>query len=461
MSQFHRLLLPILLLASSQAALLAEPTEFDQAAVGRGYRLLLDKAYVPHYFDGETFEDCWRAWPQETRQVVEDASPTARRAMAFQRYGLTARPHNAFSVSADEGKPLQFVIRENGQWVPNCFGCHGGNLLGKPYPGLPNVDYALQTMIQETRLTKIRLGRQLTPIDFGALVMPLGTTVGTTNAVIFGVALAGERDPDLNYRPRTEAPRFVHHDMDAPPWWHFSKKKRLYLDGFAVKGHRPLMQFALDRVNGPERFAEWEEDYRDIYAYLESIEAPPYPFEIDRQLANQGEQVFNRVCSECHGTYGVEETYPHRIVDIDEIGTDRARHESLTKQHRAGYASNWFSHYGQDEVILEPGGYMAPPLDGIWASAPYFHNGSVPTLWHVLHPDRRPAVWRRVSAEYDQDRVGFGIEAFSEQPNVREVTERRRYFNTSRFGKSNRGHRYPDLLEVDEKRAVLEYLKTI
>src|SRR5262249_38051852 len=42
-------------------------------------------------------------------------------------------------------------------------------------------------------------------------------------------------------------------------------------------------------------------------------------------------------------------------------------------------------------------GYLAPPLYGIWATAPYFHNGSVPNLWEVLKASDRKQIWRRVS----------------------------------------------------------------
>ena len=62
----------------------------------------------------------------------------------------------------------------------------------------------------------------------------------------FWAALSDLRDKDLKVQRKLIPPRFVHHDLDAPPWWHFRKKERLYLDGFAEKAHRPLMQFALD-----------------------------------------------------------------------------------------------------------------------------------------------------------------------------------------------------------------------
>jgi len=118
------------------------------------------------------------------------------------------------------------------------------------------------------------------------------------------------------------------------------------------------------------------------------------------------------------------------------------------------------SRYGKDPVILDPKGYVAPPLNGIWASAPYFHNGTVPTLWHVQHPEKRPVVWKRTAEGYDRNRVGLEVSELDKLP--KEVTlgsERRTYFNTRRRGKSAAGHRFPDVLNEAEKRAVLEYLK--
>jgi hypothetical protein len=112
--------------------------------------------------------------------------------------------------------------------------------------------------------------------------------------------------------------------------------------------------------------------------------------------------------------------------------------------------------------VLEPGGYVAPPLDGIWASGPYFHNGSVPTLWHVLHPEERPRVWKRTEDGYDHHRVGLEIEEFDAVPDaMRHPAHRRRYFDTSLTGKNAAGHEFPSVLTEEEKRAVLEYLKTL
>lgn len=428
----------------------------EETAAERGYRHLLETPYVPAYFDQEVFDNLWTTWPSELRAEAEAASPARRREMAFARYGLTTRPGD------DSGKPLQFVVDGQGNWTPNCFTCHGGTVAGQIIPGLPNSHYALQTLIQESRLVKLRMGKPFSTTDYGAMVMPLGGTHGTTNAVIFGVALAAYRDQDLNVVPSKQSSPFVHHDMDAPPWWHFSKKERLYLEGFASKGHRPLMQFALDQQNGPEKFHTWEDDFRDIYAYLESLEPPAYPFGIDERLARQGAAIFNRHCADCHGTYGDRPSYPERNVPLAEIGTDRARDDALTAEHHEDYRQNWFSRYGKDRVLVDPPGYVAPPLDGIWASAPYFHNGSVPTLWHVLHPAERPAVWKRTRGDgFDQARVGLEVETLTDVPRGLDVWTRRAHFDTRKFGKSAQGHLFPEVLTPAEKAAVLEYLKQL
>jgi mono/diheme cytochrome c family protein len=223
------------------------------------------------------------------------------------------------------------------------------------------------------------------------------------------------------------------------------------------------MQFLLVKENGPQTFRNWEREFDDIYAYLESLKAPKYPWTLDSDLAATGQQVFRQNCATCHGTYGENARYPEKVVPIETVGTDRVRLDALTPAHRRRYGESWFASFNRPPVVEEPKGYVAPPLDGIWASAPYFHNGSVPTLWHVLNPDERPRVWRRTSDDgYDHDRVGLEFESLESIPSsITSNAERRRYFDTSRHGKSAAGHTFPDKLNDEEKRAVLEYLKTL
>jgi hypothetical protein len=424
----------------------------------RGYRLLTEKAYLPPDFDQETFDQVWRQWPEPLRSQAAKSTIDERRRMAFSRYGLTPRPDSRDDYTA----PLQYVVND-GKWTMNCFACHGGKVAGQIIPGLPNSHFALQTLTEEIRATKLELEKPLARMDVGSVFIPLGATRGTTNAVMFGVALLDHRDAELNVLSKLSLPKMTHHDMDPPPWWHFKKKSHIYIDGFAERGHRGLMQFMLVKQNGPEKFREWESDFRDVYAYLESIEPPKYPFPIDQALAAKGEKAFLQHCAECHGTYGHEESYAGRIVPIDEVGTDRVRLDALTPAARKRYGESWFADLGKAQTRLDPGGYMAPPLDGVWAAAPYFHNGAVPTLWHVLHPGDRPTVWRRTSEDgYDRAKVGLEIESPSDIPAaVTDEREVREYFDTRRFCKSAAGHLFPDALSEDEKAGVLEYLKTL
>ncbi len=434
------------------------PCALGEDAAARGYRVLTETATLTSDFTQKTFDQVWQSWPEPLRSEAEKSTTEQRRRMAFERYGLTPRPHDS------SGKPLQYVVDAEGNWTMNCFACHGGEVYGTPTPGAPNNRFALQTMTEELRATKFRIGEPLSRMDLGSLVIPLGTTHGTTNAVVFGMGLMSHRDKDLNVI--NAAPQaFDHHDMDAPPWWNFHKRPYLYIDGFAEKGHRGLMQFMLIPENGPEFFRGHEEEFRDVFAYLSSLRPPKYPGVIDQSLAEQGRGVFENHCAECHGTYGDDWSYPNRRVPIEEIGTDPVRLRALTTEGRRKYQQSWFAHAGESteqSTVIDPDGYVAPPLDGIWASAPYFHNGSVPTLWHVLHPGQRPAIWRRTVDEMDDQRVGLRFETADKVPLIgTDVAVRRSYFDTSRHGKSNAGHDYPQALSDAERHAVLEYLKTL
>jgi len=444
------------LLAFFASRALAESTPHPQAPRHPGYVLLTTKAYLPPDFDQQTFDAVWQTWEEPLRSKAAAATLAERRKMALERYGLTS------AEGDDPAKPQQYVVDSAGNWTMNCLACHQGRVAGRVIPGVPNTLLALQTLTDEIRQTKAQLKKRPTRMEIGSLFMPLGTSNGTTNAVMFGVALLARRDAQLNVLPLAFPPPMVHHDEDAPAWWLFKKKSRIYVDAFVTKGHRALMQFLLVRENGPERFREWEDDFREIYRYLESLEPPAYPFAIDGPLAARGKQAFDAHCARCHGTYGPGGSYPDRVVPIAEVATDRVRFGSLSKEHRENFAKTWFTGYGALVTDIEPKGYLAPPLDGVWASAPYLHNGSVPTLWHVLHPDERPRVWLRSIDGYDQRRVGLEVEALRAVPRAAATArDRRRYFDTHGFGKSAAGHLFPNELEEAEKQAVLEYLKTL
>jgi hypothetical protein len=111
--------------------------------------------------------------------------------------------------------------------------------------------------------------------------------------------------------------------------------------------------------------------------------------------------------------------------------------------------------------IRAPLGYKARTLDGIWATAPYLHNGSVPTLFALLSPQaERPANFTLGHREFDPKNVGLRYDAL----------ENGTLIDTSLRGNWNAGHEFDDAparpgvigrkLEVEERRALVEYLKT-
>jgi len=100
--------------------------------------------------------------------------------------------------------------------------------------------------------------------------------------------------------------------------------------------------------------------------------------------------------------------------------------------------------------------YEARVLDGIWAAAPYLHNGSVPTLAELLKsPDDRVASFTPGPA-YDVDAVGLA----TEQTKFDQVIETTGCDDLE-SGNSRCGHDYGTQLSADQKTALLEYLKSI
>ena len=100
-------------------------------------------------------------------------------------------------------------------------------------------------------------------------------------------------------------------------------------------------------------------------------------------------------------------------------------------------------------------GYVAPALDGIWARAPYLHNGSVPVLKDLLtQPSDRPTQFYRGCDVYDQDKVGFISTSESAKPFGFLV-------DTEVTGNGNHGHVFGTNLIGEDKNALIEYLKTL
>jgi mono/diheme cytochrome c family protein len=106
--------------------------------------------------------------------------------------------------------------------------------------------------------------------------------------------------------------------------------------------------------------------------------------------------------------------------------------------------------------------FPARPLDGVWATAPYLHNGSVPTLWHLLLPeDQRPKKFLVGLQDFDPQHVGFEWDPVKYPSKTDPHNSAKQLFelDTTRSGNSNRGHNYGTTLTDGERGDLIEYLK--
>jgi mono/diheme cytochrome c family protein len=232
---------------------------------------------------------------------------------------------------------------------------------------------------------------------------------------------------------------------------------------------------------------------------------------IDRDLATKGEGLFRRHCAACHNMAPYRRTDPAANffgksfiaigrIDYKTVGTDPLYIESLaqrlvhtspaTAQILGGRtvvpAAEYFlrtvgavvsramdeagvtneertamhgfrfrkSAAGQPELYYPDRvtDLKASPLAAVWATGPYLHNGSVPTVYELLSPEaeRRKVFWTG-GRELDRERLGF---AGGHAPG-------RFRFDTSLPGNRNTGHAFPRQgLGHDDRMAVIEYLKT-
>jgi hypothetical protein len=426
----------------------------DPSAAERGRKALLGRAFYPAAWSATAYHGVNR-W-QHPSSTPADCDRAFR-----ERYGLHVPPY--------PNGPYPMGLREASGLLSkgmctDCMLCHGGSIAGQSYVGLGNSTLDVQSLFQDLNAAD-GLGSRL-PFTFCRVR-------GTSEAGAMSVFLLGWREADLRMRT-TPIDLDLHDDLceDVPAWWLLKKKKTMYYTGSGdTRSVRTLMQFMLSPLTPASSFAREEATFRDIQAYLKQIQPPPYPFPIDRKLAQQGEKIFVENCSRCHGTYGENWTYPNKIVALDVIGTDPKRCFGISEKFYESYNRSWFAHekpgWIADEYPAHRSlGYQAPPLDGIWATAPYFHNGSVPTVYHLLNSRTRPTRYTRSfrtdADAYDTDRLGWKVELVDQpaDPSLSPI-ERRKIYDTTQPGRGNGGHTFGDSLEEAERLAVIEYLKTL
>ncbi len=212
----------------------------------------------------------------------------------------------------------------------------------------------------------------------------------------------------------------------------------------------------------PEVATDHVPDAQKVMQFAAGFKTQSFPGPIDAQLAKDGEEVFLKSCASCHGTHDEKglSSFPNWVGDV---GTDMLRMNILTEAGTAAAVNG--SDMSRYILAAQPQGYIAPPLTGIWASAPYLHNGSIPTLYHLMNSETRPEKFYVGGQKLNFERVGIdgqmrdGVWVY---PDDYDPWSPPVLFDASLPGLSNQGHETEfEELSAEQKRALLEYLKTL
>ncbi len=239
-----------------------------------------------------------------------------------------------------------------------------------------------------------------------------------------------------------------------------------------------------------------------IQNWIYRLKAPQWPEpilgNIAQERARRGAELYSDHCQSCHEISARDDQsrkLKTTLVPVDEIGTDpKMARNFLTRRANSGFLEgrkaayltgdrmgaqtatiNLVVHAAMGALLrhpieathaalkdyhavykanidAHPDYYKARPLDGIWSSAPYLHNGSVPTLHDLLlPPEQRPDAFHVGGREFDAERVGL------ESGPV----ENRSRFDTRKPGNDNGGHEYGTTLSQDQRMDLIEFLKTL
>jgi mono/diheme cytochrome c family protein len=312
---------------------------------------------------------------------------------------------------------------------------------------LDPIDELLYTylLIPQTRMGLLRLRSRLVPLLFDDRVPSWGMgRVDTFNPY---------KAIQLNY-PMDQVPVVERTGAaDFPQIWNQEPREGKYLHWDGNNNSVAERNLGAALGTGVTPVTLDHEALDRITAWLFKLPPPKYPFARDAALAGKGAPIYQQRCAGCHEVGGAETFH---TVPVEVIGTDPFRFDSYTYDLTVNQASLYagtkyrFTHWHKSD------GYANQLLDGIWARAPYLHNGSVPSLRDLLEPvEKRPKVFYRGNNVYDQARVGFVSDV--EEQNKRKFFR----YDTTVAGNANTGHLYGVDLSPEQKDALVEYMKSL
>ena len=417
------------------------------------------------------------------------------------------------------------LIERNGAtgFTFSCAACHSSNLFGKTVLGMTNrfptandffVKAKKMAPAVDLWLFKTASGANDAETQLMKEIKANIQRVGVKSPIQLGLDTSlAQVALSLNHRskdayatpskwnelfPRADA-ILDHNPADSKPmvWWNLKYKNRWLSDGSILSGnpiYTNIIWNEIGRGVDLKVLEKWLKDNQKVIDELTtavfSSEAPRftdfYPAElIDIDTAKQGEKIFNQTCSKCHGTYekawnlpnadqlshleklATTLVIPKAKTPVVDVGTDAYRRKGMKSLEQL---NNLSISKANKIVIKEQKGYVPPPLVGIWARWPYFHNNSVPSLCAVLTPAaQRPTSYYagdaiNTATDFDPDCNGYPT-----AEHTPEAWKQPLYFyDTTRKGMSNLGHDVDifikdgqEILTSADKKALIKFLQTL
>jgi hypothetical protein len=239
--------------------------------------------------------------------------------------------------------------------------------------------------------------------------------------------------------------------VDLPQIWNQRPRENLFLHWDGNNNKLEERNYAAAMAVGATPQSVIPASFREVTDFLLDLQPPPFPFPIDRTKAERGKAIYESKCAACHA-FGSPQT--GQVTPIESIATDRHRLDSFTVA-LADRFHTFITAPFKFDAYRKTNGYSNTPLDGIWARAPYLHNGSVPSLWDLLEPvGKRPAVFYTGYDVYDPRNLGF----ITSGPDA----EREGFmYETCMPGNSNAGHTFGVDLKDNDKWDLIEFMKTL
>lgn len=413
----------------------------------------------------------------------------------------------------------------------SCAACHSADLFGVKVLGLTNrFPMANEAFILGKKaLSKAppSLFKLLTGADEAELAIysnthqaikyvgvkePLSLGLDTSLAQV-GLSLAHRFKDEYATKPKKLNSRRNHHirrrvknhplqkiPADSKPavWWNLKYKTRWLSDGSIVSGNPVHTNFLWNEIGRGVELRELErwlidnkKKVKELTSFVFSTKAPKYndffPGEINIEKAKAGQKLFMKTCKGCHGRYEkfweqqdswkysyekqiqTKHVWYHRKTPVIDVKTDPHRYDGMNYFYRDLNRLKISKTIGAKVVPQK--GYVPPPLVGIWARWPYFHNNSAPTLFDVITPDyKRPKTYIAVEAkdpnkDFDKIKNGYPAPELI-KPEFR--NNKKYFFDTTIRGLSNMGHTKMLLDEngnerftFEEKLELIEFLKTL